>query len=432
MIGRKRVGFSRHTAAILFLVLFAVTHTTSNASDDFAGTFGASFMRVPVGASVMGTPDIVAGMNPDASMLFSNPADLGGMMRGQLYLSRANWLDDMSLNAASMAIPFNDQKLVWSVGSRLLYSGDLNGFDETGQIVSSENYYGMAISTALSRKFDSLGLGLGVGVTYLREHLPLETGDGFAFSLGMNYNRGGHRISAFAEDLGGKISFEGRDYPIDSRYIAGYGYSFFKGPGRLDLGAQITVSRSDFKRVDFGGAYNFQKYFIVRAGLNRMYDAPNQSQMPLSGGMGFRYGTLSIDYAYTSQEYFSNTHTFSVGFGFGGGQSSSLHSDASNAQSAAPPPASLDYQSSAAASSKTGMSNASSDYAVIAGVHSRAESAEAEVRALHLLKIPATVQAEGQQYLVLIGRYDSIERAEAVLSKYEEKGHQFRILAENR
>lgn len=422
MIGRKRVGFSRHTAAILFLVLFALSHTTTHASEDLAGTFGASFMRVPVGASVMGTPDIVAGMNPDASMLFANPADLAAMTKGQLYLSRANWLEDMSLNAASMAIPVNSQNLVWSVGSRLLYSGDLNGFDETGQIVSSESYYGMAFTTALSRKFESLGLGLGAGVTYLREHLPLETGDGFAFSFGMNYNRGGHRISAFAEDLGGSVGFEGRDYPIDSRYVVGYGYSFFKGPGRLDLGGQMTVSRSDFKRIDFGGAYNFQKYFIVRAGLNRMYDAPNQSQMPLSGGLGFRYGTLSIDYAYTSQEYFSNTHTFSVGFGFGGGRASSAH---------AAPPVGFDYQSNAVQSPMTGQAELPVDYAVIAGVHSRSESAEAEVRALHLLKIPATVQLEGNQYLVLIGKYDSIERAEAVLAKYEEKGHQFRIHAEN-
>jgi hypothetical protein len=424
MIGRKRVGCNRHTAAFLLLVLIASVPTTSLATDESAGTFGASFMRVPVGASAMGAPEIVAGMNPDASMLFSNPADLSGMTLGQVYLSRANWLEDMSLNAASVAVPFRDQKLVWSIGSRLLYSGDLNGFDEAGQIVSSESYYGMAFSTALSRKFEGLGLGLGAGVTYLREKLPLETGDGFAFSLGMTFNRGSHRLAAFAEDLGGKIAFEGRDYPVDSRYVFGYGYSIFKGPGRFDLGLQMTVSRSSFKRLDLGGAFNFQKYFIVRAGLNRMYDAPSQSQMPLSGGLGFRYGSLAVDYAYTSQEYFSNTHTFSVGFGFGGSASTRAAAAQANQPLPVYPP---ETGSTAAPTPAAG----AGDYAVIAGVHSRAASAEAEVRALHLLKVPASVLNDNNRYLVLIGRYDSLERAQDVLAKYEEKGHEFRIYAEN-
>jgi hypothetical protein len=390
----------------------------------------------------MSVPEVVAGMDPDASLLFSNPATLGDLRSSQLFLSRASWLEDLSMNAASFGMPVPRLGLVWSLGTRLLYSGDIQGFDADQNVVETESYYGLSFTSAVSRRFASTGIAIGAGVTYSREHLPGETGDGVSFSLGTSYARSGHRLDLFAENLGGTLSFAGRDYPIETRYVAGYGYSIIGGSGRLDLGAQAVISKFEVKQVEFGGAYRFNRFMTVRMGYNHALDAATQNTMPLSAGLGFRRGGFSLDYAYTSQEYFSSTHTFSVGFSFGGTPAAFQSQNTPQATSTAQPP----VVANASASSGPAVPAASPEvrsatprpapelpktsYLVAGGVHARLESAEAEVRALRLLKVRASVERSGEQYRVIVARFDSRDRAETALVTYENRGHKFRILTQ--
>ncbi|UCG52870.1 MAG: hypothetical protein JSW58_04760 [Candidatus Latescibacterota bacterium] len=433
MTGRRRVGPIRHLAAIAVLFLFCQHPSLTQASDQSSGTYGACFLSIPIGASHMSVPDVVAGMRPDASMVFSNPAVLAHLSRTQVFLSRANWLDDLSLNAASGVFPLRRYDINLSVGTRLLHSGELKGFDQTSQVVAEESYYGLSFSTALSKRFSSLGLSLGLGVTYLREHLPTETGDGFAMSLGASYERMGHRVEVFAQDLGGQISFDGRDYPVDSRYVLGYGHVFNRGWGRVDVGGQVTISRSQFKRFGIGAAYHFPRFFTLRSGIDHTFDAANRSQLPLSAGLGFRYGNFLLDYAYTSQEYFSSTHTFSVGFSFGAGGVGVVENKTTMGRRDLNPtglPISYDDPMNTRVSQVSPANTPPASFAILAGVHSRVESARSEMRALRLLKVPAVVEKHGDEFKVLVGRYKSLEKANAELDRFESKGHRFTIALE--
>ena len=69
-------------------------------------------------------------------------------------------------------------------------------------------------------------------------------------------------------------------------------------------------------------------------------------------------------------------------------------------------------------------------YAVVAGFHRRAESAQAEVHALRLLKIPAVMESYDGGYRVLISRYWSKEAAESEVERYRSKGHRFKVVAD--
>jgi hypothetical protein len=67
---------------------------------------------------------------------------------------------------------------------------------------------------------------------------------------------------------------------------------------------------------------------------------------------------------------------------------------------------------------------------VVAGRHSRLESASAEVRALQLLKVPAVVQTtSGRSYRVVIARYDTLAEAQKAVKNFEKRGHRFTIVA---
>lgn len=430
MMRRKQKGTRRRLAGILFLLLTCPFFPTILfAGDDTAGTFGASYLRVPVGAALMSVPDVVAAMDPDASLAFSNPAGIAWVSQSCVFFSRANWLDELSLNAAGAVVPFPRYNLALSVGSRLLYSGQLQGFDNDDQVVSEDSYYGLALSTALSKKFERLGLSVGVGATYMREHLPAEVGDGVTMSFGMSYERGSHHIDIFAEDVGGDISFEGHDYPVAGRYALGYGYAFNRRSGRLDVGTQVMFSHSKLNHVQLGAAYHFHRFFIFRGGFDRPFDAPETAQLPFGAGLGFRHGTLMLDYAFTPQEYFASTHTFSVGFAFGAGAARSAMMAPALEPTASSPESNPRPVEKGGSSSASPVHEPKTKYAIVAGVHSRAESARAEVRALRLVKVPASMETAGDRFKVLVGRYQTLEAANSALERYEKQGHRFQVEA---
>ena len=428
MMRRKQGTPKRRLAAILLLLLSCqLFPTTTLAGDISAGTFGASYLRVPVGATLMSVPDVVASMDPDASLAFSNPAGIARIEQSCVFFSRANWLDDLTLNAAGAVVPLPRYNLALSFGSRLLYAGELKGFDSDDQVVSEDSYYGLALSTGLSKKFESLGLSVGVGVTYMREHLPAEVGDGVTMSLGASYERNGHHIDAFAEDVGGNISFEGHDYPVAGRYALGYGYAFNRNWGRLDVGSQLMFSHSELSGVQLGAAYHVHRFFIFRGGFDRPFDAPQTDQLGFGAGLGFRYGTLMLDYAFTPQQYFASTHTFSIGFSFGAGATRSAASAPALEPAASSPVQNPQAVERAGSSSPNPRSEPKTKYAIVAGVHSRAESARAEVRALRLVKVPASMETAGDRFKVLVGRYDTLDAANSALERYERRGHHFQV-----
>ena len=423
-------GRAVFTIASLVSALLAGSINPAFASEEKNGTFGATFLRVPIGAKVMAVPDIVAGMQADASLTFSNPALVADLNRGQLFLSTANWLDDLSLNAASFAMPIGSSGLTWSLGSRFLYSGDLQGFDSSNQLVETDSYYDVSASTGLAKRFEGIGLAIGGDVTYIRSHMPDADGDGLTFDVGASYQLNAHRVDLFARDLGGKISYKDRDYDIDSRVVLGYGYMLHRGWGRLDMGGQISMSRSEYQRVRIGASYAMNNYLTLRSGFNHVFATETSTGVPITAGFGFHYRSVSLDYAFTEHEYFSNTHTFSLVFGFGhrSGTAGSLSQERTVSSTPAqttttPPPA------AAAAPVVVQPPADAASYDVVAGTHNRYESARAEVRALRLLNVPAVVEQVDGKYRVRIGRYDTLSAAEAAVESFKNKGHRFTIVA---
>ena len=167
-----------------------------------------------------------------------------------------------------------------------------------------------------------------------------------------------------------------------------------------------------------------------------MLSAPANAQMPVTAGFGVHVGNLTLDYAYASREYFASTHTVSFTYAFdrmGARQSSSatkpsrMRPRAGNSVVSQPSGPGTPASTPAAAQKAA---QAPVTYLVIAGVHSRVESAEAEARALRLLKVPADIVSVGRRSTVVVGRYTSRAKAESAVQKFRKKGHVFTIVSE--
>jgi hypothetical protein len=309
-------------------------------------------------------------------------------------------------------------------------------------------------------------------VTYIREHLYPDDGNGYTFSFGAAYQLERNNFQFFAKDIGGRISFDGYGYPIDSRFIFGYGRSLNLRQGKLNVGAQMCFTRGDYKQLQFGGEFEFNRFFVLRTALNRYLASPTTSEYPLSAGMGFRFWNIAIDYAYAPHWYFPATHMFSFTYDFGqlgasqktgpgelmdkarlisapslraraeqvsrGAkkrvlevekriEADQLHERVNPQTEDAEEPASgKDAQKKAAAKQK----GEQDFYILIAGLHGRLDSALAEMHTLKLLDIPASVETDGKYYRVVIGRYSSMRSAVSAAKSFENKGHHFKIVKE--
>jgi len=161
MVRGGRLSLRRCIAGAVVLLVGGTSAV--RAADSDAGTSGAAFLKVPVGATATVMPDIVAGMRPDASMLFTNPSNLSRIPDREIFLTTSNWLDEFNLSAASLSLPVRPLGLTWSTGARLLYAGNLKGYDNAGQVVAEERYYDAAVSSAIGKEFSSIGLAVGAG-----------------------------------------------------------------------------------------------------------------------------------------------------------------------------------------------------------------------------------------------------------------------------
>jgi hypothetical protein len=430
----------------LFAGLAAVALLTASpvgAGEENAGTYGAPSLRIPVGAKLMSSPDVLAGMEPDASLLFSNPAFTSAIPAPQVFLSTSNWLDDMRLSAVSVAVPTGHWGLSVATGATLLYSGGLKGYDAALNVVAEEDYYDMAATGAVVKRFDSAGLSLSLGGTYIRQHLYPTDGSGVAFTAGAVYERGANTLHLVARNVGGAVQFADAEYDIDSEKIAGYGRSFEAGLGTVMAGVQMVYASAAPSRLELGAGYRFNRLLTVRTSVRDVLDSQSEG-FALDAGFSVRYNQVALDYAYTSHAYFAGTHTFSVAFTFrgaDGGAGPMFDTDETGGDAAARARTSRAPAKSPADRGATitvvpratppaaEKPAAATVYLLVTGTYSWENGARDEVRALELQGIDATVERGEKRYLVVLGRYEERRKANAELRKLETTGIGGRIVA---
>jgi hypothetical protein len=235
-------------------------------------------------------------------------------------------------------------------------------------------------------------------------------------------------LQAALRDLAGSVNFASGSWQIASEWQAGAGRVFDSTVGQFFAGLQAASSGAYGTRVRFGVDYAITPMFTLRTGLNDDLDA-TQSGVSVNGGFGIRYGALSLEYAYTPQEYFSSAHTFSLSYHFG-----SPHGFATNGATVptgdpAPPIPNALPDTPANSSSQRNAGSAPTTFVLVAGTHASLESAQAEVRTLELLKIPAEAEPEGPRFRVVVGRFATFDAADRARSEYRAKGHSFQIIA---
>ncbi len=417
--------------SFLALAVFGLCGAFSSAhAQGGAGTYAAPFLKIPVGARLMASPDAVAGLSPDATLMYSNPAFLSGMTRTEVFVTTSEWLDNLMFSSAGIAFPLGTQGTVVGLGATFLYSGSVQGFDAGLNAVSEESFYDVGFDITVSHKFQGTGLSLAAGTTLVREHVVPTDGSGYAFHAGASYWMGPNLFHIAARDLGGSVSFESDSWSVAPEVLVGGGRIFSSSVGQFFAGAQVADSDAYGTRFQLGVDYQFNSAFTLRSAVTNSMDN-HQRSSPFNAGFGFHYGVMTLDYAYTPQEYFSSVHTFSLSYAFGASSRGMSAPAMVPGGDYAPPIADSEPVPPAPGASRVSApSKGDGMYLLLAGSHAWLESARAEVRALDLLKIPAKIESNGTRYRVVVGRYKSADDAEHARREYASAGHAFTVLSE--
>jgi len=388
-------------------------------SSQGAGTYAAPFLRIPAGARLMASPDVVVGMTPDASTVFSNPAFLSDIHSTELFLSTASWLEDLNFSAAS-GVFHAPGELVVGLGATLLYSGGLQGYDASLNVVDEDNYHDTALSATVARRIGDFSLG--ARATYLRQYIVPAHGNGYTFGLGASYERGPNFAHAAALNIGGQVQFDAVTYPIDGDAMLGVGRVFNTGVGRIVAGAEMVFSGVTDDRLILGADYQMGRHVTLRASIPDLTGGPT-----VAGGLGVAYGTMHLDYAYTPVEYFSGSHTVSIVFGFGAGSTAVPPGTGYSSHPVDSAPVISPSQIQAPPS----VTPAAPSYILVAGNYG--SLAEAKQAAASLESGGVLTEIEplvGATYRVVVGRYTSQSSAQKALSMYASGGHRFVLVVE--
>lgn len=374
----------------------------------------------------MSSPGVVAGMRPDASLIYSNPAFIGSVETTELFVASSQWLDALSFTSFGSTIPLGAGNTVLGVGATILYSGGLQGYDAATNVVGEESYYDLGLDAVVAHRLGTSGLSLAGGVTYIREHVLPSDGSGYAFQMGASYRRGANLFHLSGRDLAGGVSFASDQWAVAPEWTAGAARAFNSRAGQFIAGLDASSSDAYGKRIRAGVDYAISSAFTIRGGFNNDLDAV-QSATSVHAGFGMHYGAFGLEYAYTPQDYFSNTHTFSLSYRFGANGATPPGAMVPNGDQAPPLPQAT--RSTPAPGDPIARANEATTYVLVGGSHGTLESAKSEARTLELLNIPTEVENEGPRFRVVVGRFSSFDDAERVRARYRARGHEFLILA---
>ncbi|HKA23808.1 MAG TPA: PorV/PorQ family protein [Candidatus Eisenbacteria bacterium] len=239
----------------------------ARAADERVGTGGALELRLPVGprGSALGAP-VVADVN-NIEATFWNPAGLGAIEHPEALFTHTNYIADMNLNFAAVALRLGGFGTL-GLHAKVLDLGDVIETTEdapegTGVII---NPTFTTLGVSWGRQFTDRVL-FGATVNYVDENILNTSARGVAFDLGVQYITGwrGLRFGVAMKNVGPAMHFTGSDFnesfrppdsdPTSRTRVFSTSSANFELPSFFSLAATYDVWAENANRLALLGAF---------------------------------------------------------------------------------------------------------------------------------------------------------------------------------
>lgn len=285
---------------------------------DAAGTSAFQFLQLGVGARPSAMGEAFAGVAGDVSSVYWNPAGLAALDRGELSVSHALWLEDITYSSLAGGLPVNGGTV--GASFNVLNTGAIDKADNTGLRLGDS--YNMAEVMALlsyARQFGALALG--ANLKFISSRIEEETAQSVAADLGAIYGglsvRGRRlNLGLAVQNLGPKAEYVSETFSLPVTVRAGAALEAYKG---LLLVSDL-VYREETVDIHAGAEYSRAFGAVVVAARAGYKDDTVKELGSLSGltaGLGVGWTDFRLDYAWNSFTDLGATHRLSLGIKFG-------------------------------------------------------------------------------------------------------------------
>lgn len=331
---------------VLLVVLTSVDQTVlQGQSYAKVGIVGAQFLKIGVGAKHLGMGSASMALVNDVQSIYWNPSGLTGIRNYSAVASQFNWLAGIQYGAGAIAKNFRGLGVV-GLSFSYLSSGDMvvTTYDQQEGTGETFKYTDLMLGVSWARKLtDHFSFGTTVklvvedyGIKDDVENKAVKA-QAIAFDIGAQYLTGfrslkmGLAIQNFGPELqpsgkyGDIIGYDSqtqqyvrdevesfKSYAMPMTFRVGVGFDIVDRENhKLTLATDIIHPSDNVERINLGGQYMLYNMLAIRGGYILNADAAR-----FSLGMGIKYRTVEIDYAYLVYGILDAVQTFSVVFDF--------------------------------------------------------------------------------------------------------------------
>ena len=303
---------------ILSVLILSSHDCFSYFTEDDAGTAGAQFLKVGVGARAVAMGEAFGAVCEDANTVYWNPSGLNILHRKEASFSHTVWFEDINYENASFVIPAKSG----SFGLLLSYvsMGSIDKVDNQGN-ESGESFtpVDMALcagyGSAIGKKFR-----LGAVVKYISSRIEDESASAFAADAGILYRAKENKLNFgfVVQNAGTQLKYieEGYSLPLNIKIASAFKLKKRKLLLTLDLNAPIDNS----PRLNAGVEYNYRQsklLFSPRVGYKTNTKGQEGDFVSgISGGIGIKYLSIATDYAWVPYGDLGQAHIITLSMKF--------------------------------------------------------------------------------------------------------------------
>ena len=306
------------------IALAAVPVSASDFANGAIGTTGSEFLLMDTSARGIAMGGAMTAVTNDSSSIYWNPAGLAKVPRLSTSFMHAQYVADITYEAASYAQRVNDATVI-GAGVRYLNGGSVQGTDINAVNAGTFNPYSYVAEVGWGQSIYDLSdsemdVSMGVAARAIRSSLGLATANGYGADFGVQSR---FYASAMTYDVGLAIQNLGSGQKFDqvrdtlpTRVRFGAAVRPFK-PLTLSLEAiaPINDSPSGALGVEYAVEVERGVKAAARAGINTLTYQSLGAASILSFGLGLALTNLSFDYAFVPMGVLGTaTHRISISF----------------------------------------------------------------------------------------------------------------------
>jgi hypothetical protein len=254
----------------------------------------------------------------DVAAAYWNPSGLNDMTGKSVTFMHAIWLEDISFQNAMYAQKTDNG--AFAVGATYLSMSDIAKFDNTG-VAQNDSYKPSDMAAWLSYARQIGEVPVGVSVKYISSQIDSHSATAVAADVGVMIKTvrladRELRIGLAVQNLGTQMKFISESFGLPLNVKAGASYALTERlTGALDVNKPVDTDVIGNAGLQYLYPFGEKMFIAGRAGYRSNTNALN-GLAGFTGGLGFGYYGIQIDYAFVPYGDLDDTHRISLTYNF--------------------------------------------------------------------------------------------------------------------